>query len=311
MTITLSKEGHLYFVDGEVGTISVTELLRKHGLAPTYFKANTEKRERGTAIHEDLERVCNSNRYKPKTEEGKRFKAWANENLSGVIAEQPLALTVGYRKDFTIVGTADILAVAKNGECIIADHKNMAKVSKESVAWQVSFYDYMARSCSGQEINGKAFTWRGADKLLCFQYSDGEMKTIELERIPDEEIERLIWCERNDEIYKKPELALTDDFASAIEKAELTLAEAQTQYELAKANTEELRKALIKQMKEQGIKSWETEKVKITYIPPTQRTTVDSGLLKALYPAQYLACQKVTEIKETVRITIRKGKDNG
>ena len=303
MTITFDKKTHLYLVDGDIATISVTELLRKHGLAPTYFKANESKRETGKAIHEDLENVCNSNRYVPKTEQGKQFKAWANENLLGAIAEQPLAIKIG---DLIVAGTADILAVSKDNERIIADHKNMAHVQKESVAWQVSLYDYMARHIKPSEkLNGENFTWTGATKYLCFQYDDGKMNTIELEPIPDIEIEKLLWSEKNGEIYKKPELMIESELAKEIETAELVLAEAQRQVQVATERAKELRETLIAQMKQQGIKSWETDKVKITYIAPTKKETVDTKLLKILYPVQYLNCRKVSEVKECVRITIR------
>ena len=310
MTITFDKTSHIYFVNDEIATISVTELLRKHGLSPNYFRANAEKKERGKQIHKDLEGVCNSNRYVPKTEQGKQFKVWANENLSGAIAEQKLAIKIG---DLIVAGTCDIMAIGLNGERIIADHKNMAKVDKVSVAWQVSLYDYFARALKGEEINGVDLKWDGATKMLCFQYSEsGTMNTIELERVPDEEIERLLWSEQNGVIYTKPELEISNELAKKIESAELMVAEAQRQLEESKRTAEELRKTLIAEMKKQGIKSWETDKVKITYIEPSERTGVDTGLLKAVYPVAYTGCLKITKVKESVRITIReKEKENG
>lgn len=312
MIITFNNKEHTYTVDGEIASISVTELLRKHGLAPDYSAVKDsvleKKRQKGKAIHADLENVCNSNRYTPKTEEGKKFKAWANENLSGAIAEQTLAFRNG---DIIIAGTADIMAIGKNGDTIIADHKNMAKVHKESVAWQISLYDYFARQLKSEEINGKPLNWHGATKFLCFQYDNGEMKTLELEPISDTEIERLLWAELNGETYKKPELELSGALQAKIEKAELAVISAEQVLAKAKAQAIALREELVKQMKEQKVKTFETDKLKITYVEPSVRNTVDTKILQQFYPMQYLNCLKKTTVKEQVKITIKGEKQNG
>ena len=309
MKITLDKETHTYIVDGEFASLSVTELLQKHRLAPDYsfLKADVseKKKNEGRKIHADLENVCNSNKYAPTTEQGKQFKAWANENLSGAIAEQPLAYK---RNELIIAGTADIMAITRNGETIIADHKNMASVEKDSVAWQISLYDYFARQIAGEEINGKCLNWAGAKKFLCFQYANGTMKTIELEKIPDEEIEKLLWCELNGEIYQPPKLELSETMSAKIIEAENTLLEAKKAVEVAEQNAKVLREYLIGLMKEKGVKTWATDKIQITYVAPTTRQTVDTKLLEAIYPLQYVKCLKSSPVKEKVVITFKKEK---
>lgn len=306
MVITLNNKDHSYLVDGEFASITITELLQKHGLAPDYSfvkkSVSDKKKNEGSKIHEDLEKICNSNRYQPQSLQGQQFRAWANENLIGAIAEQRLALKRG---DLIIAGTADIFAVDRNNNKIIADHKNMESLHKESVAWQVSLYDYMARQLGDEEINGKKLSWTGADKFLCFQYAKGKMKTIELEKIPDEEIERLIWCEMNNEIYSPPKLELSATMTEQIVKAENALIQAQYAVKVAEENAKVLRESLIKAMKEKGVKSWETDSIKITYVAPTERQTVDTKLLQSLYPLQYMNCIKVSPVKEKVVITVK------
>ena len=43
MKIELEEKNHTYFVDGEIASISITELLRKHGLAPDYGSVSKAK----------------------------------------------------------------------------------------------------------------------------------------------------------------------------------------------------------------------------------------------------------------------------
>lgn len=312
MQIRFSEKNHTYAVDGEFASCSVTELLRKHGLAPDYSKVDAkvseERRKSGKAIHKDLESVCNSNRYVPKTKEGTLFKAWANENLSGAIAEQLLAIKHG---DIIIAGCADIMAIGNNGDRIIADHKNMAQLHKESVAWQISLYDYMARKIGNEDINGKILKWEGATKFLCFQYNNGEMKTVELEKIPDIEIEKLLWAELNGETYQRPTLAVSSSLKEKVEQAELALIKAEQLVAQAKERATAFRTELVNQMKAQGVKEFETDKIKITYIAPYEKTTVDSKLLQSFYPAIYLNCTKKSIVKESVRITLKGEENNG
>lgn len=58
-------------------------------------------------------------------------------------------------------------------------------------------------------------------------------------------------------------------------------------------------------MEKQGVKSWECDGVKVTYVAPIDRLSVDSTKLKKNYPQVYTECQKLTKVKATVRITFR------
>lgn len=73
-TAIFNKENHTYTLDGKI-LISVTQLMRKHGLAPDYSGVNEvvlqRKAERGTLIHEEIERyikLCKASagRFQPR-----------------------------------------------------------------------------------------------------------------------------------------------------------------------------------------------------------------------------------------------------
>ena len=94
MIVDFEEKGHIYSVNGEIASISVTELLAKHGLAPDYSgisKAKLkESADNGKAVHKDLEDILNVAGYEPKTEQGKHFAEWVKENLDCGVGEQKL-----------------------------------------------------------------------------------------------------------------------------------------------------------------------------------------------------------------------------
>ena len=77
MRITFEEQGHVYTVNGDIATISVTELLGKHGLAPDYSGVDKAKlrdaASKGKAVHKDLENIFNEKDYTPVTEQGRQF----------------------------------------------------------------------------------------------------------------------------------------------------------------------------------------------------------------------------------------------
>ena len=93
MIVDFEEKGHIYSVNGEIASISVTELLTKHGLSP-YSGVNKAKMKEsadvGKEIHKDLEDILNVAGYEPKTEQGKQFAEWVKENLDCGVGEQML-----------------------------------------------------------------------------------------------------------------------------------------------------------------------------------------------------------------------------
>lgn len=66
-----------------------------------------------------------------------------------------------------------------------------------------------------------------------------------------------------------------------------------------------MRTALEEAMQKYGVTSFENNIVKITYVEPTTKTSVDSKKLKAEHPDVYAQCTKVSDVKGSVRITVK------
>lgn len=314
MIIEFEEKGHIYTVNGDIAGISVTELLAKHGLAPDYSGINKQKlresADKGKEVHKDLEDVLNIAAYKPKTEQGKHFAKWVKENLDCGVGEQMLAYEY---KGLIIAGTADVMAIGKDRTLIVADHKNTAKFHREYVSWQVSILDYFARKLGREKVNGKILGWKGAKEFYCFHYNPktGEMKVHELEKVADEEIERLIECEYKNEIYQRTVLVIDPELEQKYLLAEEKFMAIEKQAKELQNARDELRAELLKLFEQQGIKSWESRdgKLLVTYVAPSEQLRVDSAKLKTKYPQVFTECQKLSKVKAQIRVKVKGGDD--
>ena len=120
-----------------------------------------------------------------------------------------------------------------------------------------------------------------------------------------EEIEKLLECERNGEIYQQKQLVLAEDLKKQLILAEETIKQIDIQKKEAETNAEKIRQMLLEKMREEGIKSFEDERIKITYIAPTTRETIDTAKIKKELPEIAEQYKKISNVKDSVRITLK------
>lgn len=311
MLIEFEEKNHIYSVNGEIANISVTELLRKHDLSPSYAGASKQQlaraSKRGKEIHKDLENILNEKNYKATTREGEQFEKWVAENLDCGVGEQMLAFQF---QEMIIAGTADVMGFLKDGTPFIADHKTTTKFYKEAVTWQVNLLDYFARKV--KVVNGKPIKWAGAQKFYCFHYDPKifDLVVYELDKIPDVEIERLIDCEYRNEKYTRPTLIADQKLLDKFTKAEQYLAKVEETYKKAQENAKKIREEMLAIFEKQNIVSWENEKMRVSYVPPTDKVVVDSTKLKRDFPQVYAQCTKISSAKSFVRIKLKGGEED-
>ena len=66
-----------------------------------------------------------------------------------------------------------------------------------------------------------------------------------------------------------------------------------------------MRTELETAMEQYNVKSFENEFIKVTYVEPTTRTSVDSAKLKKKYPSVFEECSKTSEVKASIKITVK------
>lgn len=285
--VEFDKETHTY-TDGGRKLISVTQLMRKHGLAPDYSGVPSETlnaaAERGTLIHAEIERWIKEGADGFTEELGNFIDYITKGDIKVLKSEFVLSNDI-------VAGTADLL-IEENGEKVIADIKTTSALHKEAVSWQLSIYAYL----SGDDIRrGQAFHFG----------KDGGLSVVDIQLKPKEDVEALLQAEREGRIYKRELKGIDENTLAELEGAERIILIMNESLKQAEQNAKAIREAIMKAMAENGVKTFENERMKITYVEPSQRSTIDSARLKKEDPELAKRYEKTTTTKASLRITIK------
>lgn len=292
--VEFKEDTHEYFLDGRK-LISVTQLMRKHGLAPSYDAVNSEvlraKAERGTLIHKEIEDYIKTGAIGFTSE----LEAFINHINNSNTA--PLESEFIVNNDI-VAGTVDMLAIDLNGK-YLCDFKTTATLHKDAVSWQLSIYAELYNLTNPAEpiTKGKAYHFQ----------PDGTLKVVDIQLKPMAEVERLLECERKGEIYTQ-DLAVSNTALAELAEVESLIKSIEEQKKAAEAQAQELRASLMQAMEANGVTSFENERIKITYVAPTTRTSVDSAKLKKELPEIAEKYTKTSNVKASLRITLKEDK---
>ena len=285
--LVFDPQTHTYTLDGK-DLISVTQLMEKHGLSPNYNGVDEDtlkaSAERGTLIHKEIENYIKKGEV-GFTDECAEFVTYVRENNIAIKGSE-----VTFHNDI-VAGTCDLVINSEKGYLIVADIKTTSTLHKESVAWQLSLYAYL----SGNKTmnHGQAF-----------HFSKDGLKVVDIELKPVEEVEKLLECERKGEIYHQ-ELVIEGFELAKFYEAEQIIVKAKEEQKRAEETQKEVYEAILKAMEEQGVKTYETDTMKITYVAPVKRVTLDTARLKKENPLMAKAYEKETETKASLRITLK------
>lgn len=297
MRVDFRESDHTYWL-GKKQLISVTSLLRKHGLQTDYTGIDPEvlkkAADKGTAVHKEIED------YIKNGDAGFTSELIDYINMTEELGFTPddsevilPAIDIPDEKidDYFFAGTADLIGFM-DGNPVLVDIKTTAKADKKACAWQLSLYE---RLC------GFKFS-----KLFMFHLGK-DSKPIPIERIPSDKIDRLLECEKNGEIYKEDGLVIASDLLERAQQAELILKQAEADKAAAETTAKEYRQMLYETMGSQNISSWETldKSMLITRVEPTTQTTIDGTSLKKDLPEIAAKYSKTSSKKGYVRITLR------
>lgn len=297
--IIFNEETHEYFLkeNGELKKlISVTTLLKKHGLSPDYSAIPSAtlnaKADYGKLVHGELENYIKNGIVGFSHELGDFMRYSKRKDLTAIASEKRVYNDI-------IAGTIDFVGLYydKVNECtrnVLADFKTTTTLHKEAVRWQLSLYAYLLDS--------------KIDCLQAFHFTNKGLKVVDIEPIPTAEIENLLECERKGEIYKAKQLVIADELQAKIIAVENTIQQIELQKKEAEKQADELKQLLLEQIRNSDFKSFENENLKITYIEATTRETIDSTRLKKELPEIAEQYKRIGNVKDSVRITLKKGK---
>ena len=277
---------HVYTASDGHTLIGVTELMKRHGLSPDYGGISKDVLEkaaaRGTAIHQLLQDY----------DDGKAVIE--DENLK---AYKALGLKVHCSE--YLVSDNEIVATFIDkvlDDCSLADVKSTSTVHRRPLEWQLSIGAYLF------ELQNPG---KKVPHLYCIHVRDGKAKQIEVSRIPDEAVERLIECERCGVVYS--DNPVPADAALALEEQAVVLAEQLDQIarlKLAIKETEqasaELQQRLYDYMTENNLDEMACELGTFVRKAPYTKKALDSARLKKDKPELYEQYLKESEVKGSI-----------
>lgn len=291
--LTLNEETHTYTDTKGTSYISVTTLLQEVGIAPTFpenaKKAVSLKAERGTLIHREIHDYVELGAVGFTKELGDFIKWFNGTSYEVISSEKPIA------REF-LAGTPDIVFHNQTGnhEYFIADIKTTAKQELNYWTWQLSLYAW---------IMGLATPF---GYILWFKEGE-ELQVIQLPLKKHDEVRKLI----DDYGHNKPveidQINVPKEVTHEIVECEKQLEQLTEAMKTLKEKEEQFKEQLLNLMKENGVLQWKNKFFTASYVAPTTRNTIDTTRLKKELPNIYKNFLKTSEVKENIRITLKKG----
>lgn len=281
-----NEENHTYELNGKK-LISVTQLLKKHNIAPDYSGVNEKilqaKAERGKLIHKELEEYVKNGKIGFTNEFTEFTDLCEKENI------QPKKSEFIVWNDI-VAGTVDTYGKIGN-DYYMGDFKTTSVFHKKSVAWQLSLYAYLA----GIIVN----------KLICFHFTKNGLKMIEVQPIPLSQIEKLLKCEREGTIYNEQKNEITIKEAGELAALQNVLNELDSRKKEIEERQEKLKQFILEKMEELNIDSIDNDFFTITYYAPSVSNRFDSKTLQKEMPEIYDKFIKKTNVKSYIKIKIK------
>ena len=298
MEIKFDENLHKYTVDGKE-VISVTQLLQKHKITPSYDAVDKEllrvASERGTLIHEEVEKWIESGES-GFTEEAERICDYLNSTAdrdSQIISEQIVANDI-------VAGRFDVLYTHAK-KLVLTDIKTGNTKHLFGWSWQLSLYKYLYEKMYGKEIDSLQILWA----------KNGGMTVIHCDYVGDEKIENLLNAEREGRLISDVDLGVSEEELEDLTELMQEIENKEYELNLMKEKVDKVKKNLYGTMEKEGIKTVDRGKLKITYVAPSTRTSVDSKKLQEKEPEIYKKYVKTTTVAGSIKITLMGEKKNG
>ena len=297
MEIKFDETLHKYTVDGKE-VISVTQLLQKHKITPSYDAVDKEllrvASERGTLIHEEVEKWIESGEC-GFTEEAEKICDFlferADENTK-ILSEQMVANDV-------VAGRFDVLYTHAK-KLVLTDIKTGNTKHLFGWSWQLSLYKYLYEKMYGKEIDSLEILW-----------ANGDLTVIPCEYVGDDKIENLLNAEREGRLISNVDLGVSEEELEDLQELLEEIDKKKEELNVMEGKVKKIKNILYGTMEKNGVKTVDRNKLKITYVAPSTRTSVDSKKLQKEEPEIYKKYVETTTVAGSIKITLMGEKKNG
>lgn len=284
--IVFDPVGHTYTAPDGRALQGITGMLQRQLFPDEYAGVDEETlkaaAERGSAIHAQVE-FCD--------DFGTTF-----EDIPEVVNYQRLIKEGGYvpcESEYVVsdnehfASPIDKVFKVSETEYILGDIKTVRNLNEDKVRWQLSIYAMLfERQNPDCKVVGLLAIWLRGDKA----------KITEVQRIPDSVIDSLLAAE----VEGRQFVNTLPDRYKAMEMQILDLLAKKKEIEEQVKTFSERMKG---EMEKAGVKKWETDNMRLTYIDSTSKETFDSKRFKEEHPDFYREYIKTTKVKPSIRIT--------
>ena len=292
MELNFNEQTHAYTL-GDKKLLSITQLLAKHKLAPSYDGVDTELlKERatyGTYIHSLIEDYAKNGTIE-ENEELKLFIDYLTKhNLVVVASEKKL-------HNDLLAGTCDlILQDTTTNDYIRAEIKTTYSKNEDYVSWQLSCYEEL------DDLKTQKFM------LFHFTHKDLiELEVCDIKPKPQEEVKRLFEAEALGIIYVNTALTNIDkEQLAKIYELQQVIIDLDTERKQKEKELETLKDTIKEFMETHGLKKFENDTLRLTLKLPTTRESLDTKKLKAEHKDIYEQYLKTTQVASSLLITIK------
>lgn len=215
-----------------------------------------------------------------------------------------MRVNAGYRAFANEYTVSDNAYFASNIDCVwekddrisLGDIKTTLYLDEEYLSWQLSIYAYLF------EFQNPLIK---VDKLFGIWVRGEKHELVEIPRKPDAEVKRLLECEMKGEQY------LSSLPVPANDKSLIPMQLVNTiiciEEELAGLTQiqEDYKAKLKTAMRENGIKSWDAGRLRVSYIPASTSNKFDTKQFQADHSELYSKYVKIVPKADSIRVTIR------
>ena len=293
--VVFDEERHTYTLNGKP-LMGITGILHKYIFPDKYSNIPQavldRAAERGHEIHRQVQMWIEGF---PFTESAPEVTAFMEKGIPFVESEYLVSDMEHFASSIDIVDADDNLY----------DIKTTYSLDTDYLSWQLSIYAYLF------ELQNQ----RPAGILYGVWLRNGECKVIEVKRIEATVIKALLNAAAKDEPFENP-MATKEDadmvvmqgqqeklaMLAALEKG---IAEMETRRKEMEADSALLKESLLEVMEKNGIKSFETDNIKLTVKAASERKTFDSTRFKADSPEVYEKYLKTSSVKSSLTIKLK------
>lgn len=293
--VMFENEGHKYTAANGKELHGITSLIKDLVFPDKYAGVRDEvlkiAAERGTAIHEMCEEFA----------------------INGTVASFMPDEVQAFVKHFSISGTKFIAA-----EYLVSDEQNIATMidlvdeegnlydikttstlDKEYLSWQLSI-----SACLFEIQN----IGKDAGKLYGIWLQGDRCEVVEVKRLPEEAVEALLVAYLEGTEFSNPmkHLGSTEELQIAkLLEVEQSIIRLEDEANRMKEVRQQYVDYMLNEMKNRGVKTLETDKIKLTVKDAYKRSSIDTTALKKDMPDVAKKYVKESEVKESLIIKIK------